>query len=159
MGQSSIAFLPSGPIPSATEEFTEEVRELGITVQMILHRVLKSSSSTTAGPSSSSSSKAEDGEKTRKISRRQSNLLENLTQEIIKDLDFPVYKNSFRRLWTLFRLEPDEEMVNIFYAKQFNRKSYLEKFSRELYNKLQLQAIEVGLDIFNDVIVDKSIID
>lgn len=94
----------------------------------------------------------------RKSSRRQSNLLENLTQELIRDLDFPTYqKDVLIKLRYLFEVDFSEELFNAMYNPKFSRRVFLQKFSIALYNKLQLQAFAVGLDVFNDEIIDNSI--
>jgi hypothetical protein len=83
--------------------------------------------------------------------------LENLTQQVISDLDFSVYKrDAFGKQWSIFQLEWNEDLFNATYRPKFSRTEFLTIFTRDLYNKLQLQAVPIGLDIFNDEIIDKD---
>ena len=59
--------------------------------------------------------------------------------------------------WSIFQLEWNEDLFNATYRPKFSRTEFLTVFTRDLYNKLQLQAIAVGLDIFNDEIIDNSV--
>jgi hypothetical protein len=129
-------------------------RDMSVIIQKAFRKVIKEAKLTTIGPSSSN---ADDSEM-RKSSRRLSNLLENLTQQVISDLNFSVYKkDAFCKLWSIFQLEWNEDMFNATYRPKFSRTEFLKIFTRDLYNKLQLQAIAVGLDIFNDEIIDNSV--
>ena len=65
-------------------------RDMSVIIQKAFRKVIKEAKLTTIGPSSSN---ADDSEM-RKSSRRLSNLLENLTQQVISDLDFSVYKKD-----------------------------------------------------------------
>ena len=129
-------------------------RDMSVIIQKAFRKVIKEAKLTTIGPSSSN---ADDSEM-RKSSRRLSNLLENLTQQVISDLDFSVYKkDAFGKQWSIFQLEWNEDLFNATYRPKFSRTEFLTVFTRDLYNKLQLQAIAVGLDIFNDEIIDNSV--
>ena len=129
-------------------------RDMSVIIQKAFRKVIKEAKLTTIGPSSSN---ADDSEM-RKSSRRLSNLLENLTQQVISDLDFSVYKkDAFGKQWSIFQLERNEDLFNATYRPKFSRTEFLTVFTRDLYNKLQLQAIAVGLDIFNDEIIDNSV--
>jgi hypothetical protein len=150
VGQSSGAVLPSGP----TSKFTPQVRALGVIVQNALRKVLKEAKLTTSGPSRSDTDDIEQ----RKSSRRQSNILENLSQQLVSDLDFATYqKDVLIRLRYIFALQWNEELFNAMHNPKFSRKVFLQLFSRELYNKLQNQANAAGLDVFNDDIINNSI--
>ena len=89
MGQLNGAVLPPRLI---TIEFTPQDRVMGIIIQKTLRKVIKEAKLTTIGPSSSSNT--DNDSEMRKSNRRLSNLLENLTQQIISDLDFPVNKKE-----------------------------------------------------------------
>ena len=79
-------------------------------------------------------------------------------QFVISDLDFSVYKkDAFGKQWSIFQLEWNEDLFNATYRPKFSRTEFLTIFTRDLYNKLQLQAIAVGLDIFNDEMIDNSV--
>ena len=155
MGQLNGAVLPPRLI---TIEFTPQDREMGIIIQKALRKVIKEAKLTTIGPSSSSNT--DNDSEMRKSSRRLSNLLENLTQQIISDLDFPVYKKETfaKKQWHLFQLESSEESFDAIYGPKFSRTVFVKVFTRALYNKLKHQAINVGLDIFNVEIIDNSIV-
>jgi len=155
MGQLNEAVLPPQLL---TIEFTPQDREMGIIIQKALRKVIKEAKLTTIGPSSSSNT--DNDSEMRKSSRRLSNLLENLTQQIISDLDFPVYKKETfaKQQWRLFQLESSEESFDAIYGPKFSRTVFVKVFTRALYNKLQHQAINVGLDIFNVEIIDNSIV-
>ena len=129
-------------------------RDMSVIIQKAFRKVIKEAKLTTIGPSSSN---ADDSEM-RKSSRRLSNLLENLTQQVISDLDFSVYKkDAFGKQWSIFQLEWNEDLFNATYRPKFSRTEFLTIFTRDLYNKLQLQAITVGLDIFNVEIIDNFV--
>ena len=129
-------------------------RDMSVIIQKAFRKVIKEAKLTTIGPSSSN---ADDSEM-RKSSRRLSNLLENLSQQVISDLDFSVYKrDAFGKQWSIFQLEWNEDLFNATYRPKFSRTEFLTIFTRYLYNKLQLQAVAIGLDIFNDEIIDNSV--
>jgi hypothetical protein len=117
MGQLNEAVLP--PRLLTMIEFTPQDREMGIIIQKALRKVIKEAKLTTIGPISSSNT--DNDSEMRKSSRRLSNLLENLTQQIISDLDFPVYKKETfaKQQWRLFQLESSEESFDAIYGPKF----------------------------------------
>ncbi len=65
-------------------------RNMSVIIQKTFCKVIKEAKLTTMGPSSSNA----DVSEMRKSSRHLSKLLENLTQQVISDLDFSVYKRD-----------------------------------------------------------------